>query len=172
MLLNQCTICPPSYKMLRGHWQGVHQPPSSAGAKLVIRCPHMPGSRRRGSRHQLHLVRATLDLATAEPGIGAISEYTLTVPAEDSIIALYAIKGFCLAQNLEVLESSLEYNEYMLSLACRHCVRCEKPDLTQLARSIQMLPYRTLWHPLRAVMHHCSKAILIALITASTAACR
>jgi len=150
MLLNQCTNYPPSYKMLRGHWQGVHQPPSSAGARLVIRCPHMPGSRRRASRHQLHLVRATLDLATAEPGIGAISEYTLTVPPEDGIIPLYAIKGFCLAQILEVLEGSLGYNMYVLSLACPHCVRCEKPHLTQLPRSRQMLPYRTMWHPLIA----------------------
>ena len=150
MLPYQCTYYPPSYKMLRGQWQGVHQPPSSAGASLVIRCPHMPGSRRRASRHQLHLVRATLDLATAEPGIGAISESIPTVAPEAGIIALYAIKGFCLAQILEALEGSLRYNVYIVSLACPHCVRCEKPDLTQLPRSRQMLSYRTVWHPLRA----------------------
>ena len=65
-----------SRKMLRGHRRSVRLPPSPAEARLVCRCTHPSGSKRRAGKWQ-SVVRATIDLATAEPSTGGISKWLI-----------------------------------------------------------------------------------------------
>ena len=63
--------------MLRGHWRSVQRPPSLAGPTVVHRCSHLSVPSRRYSKRPC-IIKATIDLATAEPSTGGISKYYYT----------------------------------------------------------------------------------------------